>query len=421
MDTKEVGLVLREIINSRLNQGYAVRVGTPDYHALLLTELNKLENFYAGRKEELVCLSKCIRRYLWKDNSAMLYQLISKLNAVSEIFADIVTPENYWNLDIIVDYVMHLFLHRQELRVTNVKIYETIIDEIQTAGTRATIEKQWEDILAAEDGNKAFINIFDDLFQNAIEKYENEFIYHVEDKDILCRMVTESSCTEERFIPWPNKAQNRWNPPGKTYLYLSYTKNDKKFDADIHLSEYICLLECKLEKEEDVCFCRFKPTKSGRILDLSYNDITLFELRQEINEAVQQHANSLIGNLLSDNALMKKRYDDPFVKAHILEEMDRYPFDREIIAKNSAKQILKLICSCIYKKVDEKDDAALEKAYKSFHILASYLEVHGITGIVYPCTRTKKIVGKNIVLFNIEDAEPIKGTIKPYHFTNYWI
>ena len=66
----------------------------------------------------------------------------------------------------------------------------------------------------------------------------------------------------------------------------------------------------------------------------------------------------------------------------------------------------------IYKKVDEDDNAGKEKAYKSFHILAGYLESKGITGIIYPCTRTKKIIGKNLVLFNRYDAVPIKDSIR---------
>ena len=32
--------------------------------------------------------------------------------------------------------------------------------------------------------------------------------------------------------------------------------------------------------------------------------------------------------------------------------------------------------------------------------------------IIYPCTRTKKIIGKNLVLFNRYDAVPIKDSIR---------
>ena len=91
---------------------------------------------------------------------------------------------------------------------------------------------------------------------------------------------------------------------------------------------------------------------------------------------------------------------------------DRTIIDRSIIEKAIAKTYLKMVCNTIYKKVDEDDNAGKEKAYKSFHILAGYLESKGITGIIYPCTRTKKIIGKNLVLFNRYDAVPIKDSIR---------
>lgn len=68
--------------------------------------------------------------------------------------------------------------------------------------------------------------------------------------------------------------------------------------------------------------------------------------------------------------------------------------------------------SAINKKVDESDEVKKEATYKSFHVLAEYLESKGITGIIYPCTRTNKIVGKNLVLFNKEDAVPIENSIR---------
>lgn len=41
-----------------------------------------------------------------------------------------------------------------------------------------------------------------------------------------------------------------------------------------------------------------------------------------------------------------------------------------------------MICNCIYKKVDEKDECKKKKACKSFHILSKYLESKDVTGII---------------------------------------
>lgn len=416
MNNREVSMLLIDMVKQKINQGYAVRVGQVDYNLLVLKELNKIEHFSDKYSAELNCLSKCIRKYIWKENTKQLYPLICRLNIVSEIFSDIITADSYWNFDTIIYYVSYLYEHRYELKVSDETVYSKIIDLIQTAGSKDLISKQWKDILSAEDGNKAFIDMFDDLFENAIGKYESDFIHSLEDSAVLYRMVKESVCDENRFVPWPNKVQNRWNPPGKTYLYLSYAKTDMDFNKDLTLGQYICLLECKLECEMDTCFCRFKPVTKGRILDLSYNDVELYEFRRELEKQVEIQSSSLLKVLLEDETLLKRRNDKSYVKDKISSVVASNPIDKSIIEKNSARQVLKLICSCIYKKVNEKDEDALKVTYKSFQILAEYLEKKGITGIIYPCTRTNKVKGKNLVLFNIHDAEPVKGSIKRYHF-----
>lgn len=94
----------------------------------------------------------------------------------------------------------------------------------------------------------------------------------------------------------------------------------------------------------------------------------------------------------------------------------KYEVDKDIIEESIAKQYLKMICNCIYKKVDETDDAQKELAYKSFWAIAQYLEEKGVTGIIYPCTRTTKVHGKNLVLFNKYDAEPIESSIRAFDY-----
>ena len=75
-----------------------------------------------------------------------------------------------------------------------------------------------------------------------------------------------------------------------------------------------------------------------------------------------------------------------------------------------------MVCEVVYKKVDSTDEAEKEKQYRSFHILSSFLETKGVTGIIYPCTRTRKIIGKNLVLFNPNDAVPIDNSIREIEF-----
>ena len=74
----------------------------------------------------------------------------------------------------------------------------------------------------------------------------------MEDSDVMCRVVNDKyPIDKERFIPWDNmNTINRWNPPGKTYLYLSYTRVDEQYNSRIKLSEYICLEEYRANKGE---------------------------------------------------------------------------------------------------------------------------------------------------------------------------
>lgn len=351
MGVGEVSRLLDSMCWQKVHQGDAVRVAPIDYNALMLDELEQIEKFSPNCKDELKCLSYCIRRYLWKNNTEKLWELIAQLNILTKVLAEIFSPEEYWNQDTIIDYVKHLYSKRSFIGVADEEIYGRIIDFVQIAGAKSIIDEKWSEVLKADDGSRTFIELFDDIFTNAIEKYEAEFIHSLVDTDVLYRMVTETICNEDRFIPWPNKVQNRWNPPGKTYLYLSYGTEDIDYNTELKVGQYICLLECKLKNEADTCFCRFKPVKSGRILDLSYNDIELYSIRRVLENQANNHVSSMLDLLLSDADLIRHRDDQGYVRRRIEQTMEAHPLDRSLIEKNSVKQILKLICSCIYKKL----------------------------------------------------------------------
>lgn len=160
--------------------------------------------------------------------------------------------------------------------------------------------------------------------------------------------------------------------------------------------------------------------KEGIILDLSYNDVDL----RQIKAVADMHQEQLESEMLKEmekvmsnpKTVEKYRNSKKKLKKRIRKLQLKYPVDKGIIEEAYAKQYLKMICSCIYKKVDETDEVKKEAAYKSFHALALYLEEQGVTGIIYPCTRTNKITGKNLVLFNKYDAEPIESSIGEYTY-----
>lgn len=417
----EIAEALREILDAKDNQGYNVKSGkNPNYKDLLLHELFRIEHFSKSYENELRVLSKNIRKYLWNYNnhrcSKVLYNILHRMNDCMELFSACISDDDFWNLNFIIDYFLTVVEYEDVLDVNiSRKIVDKVIDELQVENAKKIIEKQWEDVLASKDGMKTFMEIFDDMFNEAVEKYPDLFVRKLDGTETLCRMVKEKSCDERRFIPWDTtKNQNRWNPPGKAFLYLSYCEKTSEYNEELGLDEYVCLLECRTDPGTDCCFCRFEPKVPGRIIDLSYNDTILSDHRDKLDQYVDQIKNISIMELLKDEDLFTHIDDELFVKQKI-EDVTKSHFSTEKIVEFAGKTYLTLLSSSIYKKVDGSEDEK-EKAYKSFHILSEYLQNKGITGIIYPCTRSTKIKGKNIVLFNPKDAEPIYGSIRQYHY-----
>ena len=240
----------------------------------MLHELERLENLSDEYSGALRLLSKRIRKDFWTDKTEKkLAIVLANLNDCYEVVA-----EYDFGLEYIIQYIKILAKYavfiKPELKT---EYYNELIDDIQIENARGIIEKQWENVLLAEDGLKSFKEIFDDIFQKCLRIHQDKFFCELEESDVICRVVNDKyPINKERFIPWDNTDTiNRWNPPGKTYLYLSYTKVDEQYNSRLKLSEYICLEEYRANKGERYYFCNFRPTKKGHILNLSYNDNSL--------------------------------------------------------------------------------------------------------------------------------------------------
>ncbi len=389
-----------------------------DYRSKLLLELDILERANSEKKDELRILSKFIRNRLWRspDNTQQLYVLIHRINYVFSMFAGVIGCELIYNIEGILEYVSLLAKYKEMYSSDiDIVLFEKVTDDILKEDSGKIIKSQWDDVLSADNGIATFIRVFDDVFNNSILKYEEKYITGLSDDLLLSRCVDEKICEEDRFIPWPNKTNNRWNPPGKTYLYLSPKEQDVIGTPDgITGGQYVNLLECRITRGTHICFCDFRATVPGRILNLSYNDEPLYAFRRLLMDEEGRIVDGTVKRVLSDPDVWSHINDESFIRDRIKRESSAHSLSRELLEESITKQYLKSICSCIYTKVDETDEKRKKRAYKSFHILAEYLESKGITGIIYPSTRTKKMEGNNIVLFNKEDAAPVPGSIKQY-------
>ena len=389
-----------------------------DYSFLMLEELQKLEQLSEEYSGELRFLSKKIRKDFWNAdyNTEKLAKLLQIMNRTYEMIFGYI---DYFDLSCIIEYVKLLAKYCYMICPNlNADYYNQLIDDIQMESARIIIEEQWKDITASEDGLKSFKEIFDDIFTQCLNGNKDKFFHKLKDTDVLCRVVNDKHpINRERFIPLDNSsAYNRWNPPGKSFLYLSFSEDEKEYSLELKLSEYICLEEYRAEKGNKFYFCNFKPVTEGVIFDLSYNDVSLRRIKNMLTEYEDTLASQMIEEIMKEPDALKKYENKKKLKKRVKKLQLKYQIDKGIIEESIAKQYLKMICKCIYKKVDETDDEKKEIAYKSFWALAAYLEEQGVTGIIYPCTRTNKVVGKNLVLFNKYDAEPIEGSIREFNY-----
>lgn len=411
---REMSGLFSKVIRERDNQGYAVRThNTPDYSSLMINELSDIENGNPELSEELHAVSRFIRKELWKDNSRELSIVLHHINCVYQYIAEIIKEPLIFNFEFLIEYIRLLARYRLYYYCDiDILKFEELIDKVILIRNGKVIKNQWDDVLSG--GMDTFMKVFDDVFTTAFETYPDAFFISLNENGLLSRCVHEVYCNEDRFIPWPNKVHNnRWNPPGKTFLYTALKdQNIIGCPSDISGGEYICLHECRTKAGTNVCFCDFKIVREGKIIDLSYNDVSLYSYRHMLDEEADRNVDGILSVLLNDQVLFAHHDDRDFMEARITAEMINHPISERVLMVSIAKQYLKGICDCIYTKVDEDSK---ERAYKSFHLLANYLETKSVTGIIYPCTRLLGMTGKNVVLFNIHDAEPVTGSVRHYH------
>lgn len=381
-----------------------------------LIELDKLEKLSLEYAFELEYLSKRIRNDIWiiDKNSQKLAFVLSKINMAFS-YIDAIIGKDYYTLDTVIEYIKCLskysFIYSPHI---NPNYFDELINDVQLKGAEHIVEQQWVNVFNSDNGYKSFIDIFDDIFTNAIDVHREQFFHEMNSNDILCRIVEDSGCGTERFIPYPSKTNNRWNPPGRQFLYLSFCAEEQQYSESLKLSEYICTEEIRAKKGYTYSFCNFTPIVKGQILDLSYNDISMTQIKSTVDEYYYDTTQKIIDEMLNEKDAYVKYLDKKKLKKAIKKKVEKNGVDKKILEQSYAKQYLKMICNCIYKKVDETDETKREQAYKSFHILSRYLEEKGVTGIIYPCTRTNKVQGKNIVIFNVNDAIPIPNSIREY-------
>lgn len=213
----------------------------------ILFELERLETFCGRYKAELQFLSKRIRRDIWKGGNDFV--LAETLKSLNDSFEATYPDRAYCTIDTVLDYVYSLGKYNVFINPNlDAEDYDKLIDAILLENAKVIIDEKWKNINTSSDGSRTFLETFGEIFAKSIELRKEEFFRPLRKTDILCRAVNGWGHDTNRFIPWPNKVQNRWNPPGRTYLYLSFAESLQKYNAALSISEYVCLEEILAKK-----------------------------------------------------------------------------------------------------------------------------------------------------------------------------
>lgn len=266
-----------------------------------------------------------------------------------------------------------------------------------------TMRKTWNELrdalsdgtLKADDIDTAltytFLKVFGDIFR--VNKEERNCKRWLEEFDgmkfVRCARIDEGTIPSfERFIPKSEfiKEDNRFSPPGVEWLYLAWAK-------DMDLAKQCAQAECRIKPGESVGLCEFETVrKKAQIFDLTIADHHTYEsINAVIDEYIASEAQALANQVLTKGLSPEK-----IASNKVIEERTR-----EMSSLWAVFTYARMLSSQIFVPVETNKTYM----YAPFHCMAYYFQSLGYDGIAYSSTVSDK--GKNLVLFNKNDAKPI--------------
>lgn len=387
----------------------------------MIVECTRMEDILSSYKVLMMKLGAVVRNKVWKksDEESLAYVLFCCNNIFSILIDAIGEHVQFADLylRILVKY-WNLYANDKcdgEFDVIYTMIHSVIADEIT--------KDQWERINPyykfdySDDDlyGKKFTEVLGDFMSNVDVSASKEFFIEEEKLGRLVRARRGNHSLGEDIYPPSIETAidqniiNRWNPPGKRYLYLA-------FETEGVSPDEVCLEEIRSKVGESITLVDFKVKENARkkrLLNLAYEGVNDIEIEADISEMLDDIVQADVEQVKTDAVLGKYNIDitiNNVMKAN--EEKIKTLANIYI-----GRKLLSTICRVIFIPLDKDEDCdsdLKDKCYKSFHILAQYLEENNIDGVVYPSTRMmlKGKAGINVVLFDPEDAEPIQSTLR---------
>lgn len=402
------------------------------YRFQLVIELNKMLQLY-NNDYRFRILKRTIVNLENESNSLLYFELLNALDNIYKFFLlDICKDfEPLEKKNVIKEISQQYIKLLQKYSIALGDINEGFKKEYR-ADFQEQLLEHWNKVLYGYDTNeKSFLQIFDEMHNGSIAKYPELFTIRLGELKNLYRMqLGKHFDNYKRMIPDPRFTKNnRWNPEGEAFQYLAYEDKVVSFDNTINMLEKTCFEECMLTTGSDATVCRFKPVKKDALLinfcfqDVAFDDLDS-ENQQVIDNMSGQTVNKILSNKKYTTKLIELGKDNEKLKERILEIIQQevgIPQIHQRIVEESEKYIAKLMMKAIdeavFLPVDKQIDPDL-KAYIPFHLLAKYLQSKGYSGVIYRSIKMDLIglQGKNVVLFNPLDVEPVIGSMKIYHY-----
>ncbi|MBY0091417.1 hypothetical protein H7S74_13305 [Priestia aryabhattai] len=389
----------------------------------LILELNKMEQ-YSREEYKFTILKKAIinnKEQISVHNTTLI---LSKINNLFEILVDSLEEFSDRDFKFVTDEMFdHYFsqFKKYKLKVGNIP---ELFDKEYKEDFQKKVLLHWEN----EDKNseKPFIKVFDDFHRNCVEKHPKLFIKELGQLRNLYRAQRGRWFNNyERMVPIPARNDNRWNPKGYDFLYLGYENNIKMYDKNVNSIEKTCFEELRLQSGEDVTTCKFSPVnKKLKIIDFCYEDISFYDIENNIeqfmNEITQEKTKEILKDQKNISKIKRSELSFPIIEKILSKDKKWKKVQSRIRTESEiylGRTLMKNIDEAVFLPIDEKKDPELN-AYKPFHLLSKYLMDKGYGGILFRSTRMNLIdqKGKNLVLFNKEDATYVEGSIKVYHY-----
>ena len=400
------------------------------YKWQLTFELNRMVDIYEN-EYKFTILRNALESINDENKKQLIYILVHVLNDICKAILDICNDFSESQKALMIDNFFELYLKYLQRYSYFIGDVDSIFKDTYRKNLQCQIFNHWSSMVEKKSDTvleKNFLEVFDDIHESCISKYESIFVKRLGDLKNLYRAQRGKHFDNyERMIPKEEyvKNKNRWNPEGVAFMYLGFDEEIKQYDEVINFIEKTCFEELRLKKGEYVSICEFKPVKSeGKIINLCYEDISYEEIERKSEEFMNMITKVEINELLTN-----KKYHEEIINSMKKEEVIKKIIEKEfkekqvssIIRKETeiylANLIMKSIDEAVFLPVDIKEDPEL-KAYVPFHYLANYLISKGYSGILYRSTRMNKIglKGKNLVLFNKEDVTYVHDSMNVYYY-----